>query len=149
MTFSFGAIHVWNRTKSTAEALARELEGLRSQFKNPSITVLCFDAIEHSVRNADVIVTSTFTSTPLITRAMIKRGAHVNGELCLGFEKSTILVGNYRVLSNLPSNANNIWNKNPPFSCWRCSKSLFRAGRGLVQRSPDENLCGFIECFGA
>lgn len=80
MTYPFDAIHVWNRTKSTADALARELELLRPKFQNPSITVLCFDAIEHCVRNADVIVTATFASTPLITRAMIKRGAHINGE---------------------------------------------------------------------
>lgn len=80
MTYAFDSIFVWNRTKSKADALASELEASKSAFKNPHITVLCFETVEHCVRNADVIVTATFTSTPLITRAMVKRGAHINGE---------------------------------------------------------------------
>lgn len=78
-TFSFDFVFVWNRTKTTADALIAELKSMSSKFKNPNVTIACSETIEHCVRTADVIVTATSTSHPLITRDMIKLGAHING----------------------------------------------------------------------
>lgn len=81
MTFSFDFVFMWNRTKATADALVAELKSMSSKFKNPKVTIVSSETIEHCVRTADVIVTATFTSTPLITRDLIKLGAHINGKL--------------------------------------------------------------------
>lgn len=80
MTYSFDFVFLWNRTKTTADALIAVLKSMSSKFKNPNISIACAETIENCVRDADVIVTATFTSTPLITRDMIKKGAHINGK---------------------------------------------------------------------
>lgn len=78
-TYFVDTIHLWNRTKSRAESLATELNQMRQSFKNPNIKVICADTVEEGAKNADVIVTGTFTSTPFLFRSMIKNNVHING----------------------------------------------------------------------
>lgn len=80
-------VYLWNRNKRRAENLSTEMNSLRSKFKNPNINILVFDLVEHCVRNADIIVTATYTSTPLINRAMIKKNVHINGLFEIHFTK--------------------------------------------------------------
>lgn len=70
---------MWNRTKSRAESLVADLHEIRNQLKNPNVTIQCTDTVAECVRNADIIVTSTFSSTPLVFRSMIKDNVHING----------------------------------------------------------------------
>lgn len=59
--------------------LAAELNQMRQHFKNPIIEILTIDSVERCVENADVIVTATSTSTPLLHRTNIKNNVHING----------------------------------------------------------------------
>lgn len=74
---------MWNRTKCRAEALANELNQLRASFKNPEISIVCTDSVEECAKKADVIVTATYTSTPLLFRSMVKDNVHINGIIIL------------------------------------------------------------------
>lgn len=76
---SINSICLWNRTKSRAESLAAELNHMRQSFENPNINIICTDTVQKCVRNADVIVTATFTSTPILMRSWIKNDVHING----------------------------------------------------------------------
>lgn len=78
-TNSIDSIYLWNRTKSRAEALAAELNQLRPSFKNPQLQIVVADSVEGCTANADVIVTATYTSTPILLRSMIKSNVHING----------------------------------------------------------------------
>lgn len=78
--FRINSISLWNRTKSRAESLAADLNEKRNQFKNPNLTIQYSDTVEECVRNADIIVTSTFSSAPLVLRSMIKDNVHINGK---------------------------------------------------------------------
>lgn len=77
--FPINSISLWNRTKSRAESLAADLNAIRNQFKNPNLTIQCSDTVDECVRNADIIVTSTFSENPLVFRSMIKDNVHING----------------------------------------------------------------------
>lgn len=77
--FQINSISLWNRTKSRAESLVADLNEIRNQFKNPNLTIQCANTVEECVRNADIIVTTTFSSTPLVFRSMIKDNVHING----------------------------------------------------------------------
>ncbi|XP_031627138.1 ketimine reductase mu-crystallin-like [Contarinia nasturtii] len=71
-------IRLWNRTKSRAESLIAELMQLRQSFKNPNIKIECVSTVEECAKNADVIVTATFSSSPILFRSMIKNNVHIN-----------------------------------------------------------------------
>lgn len=77
--YQINSISLWNRTKSKAESSASYLNQVRGQFKNPEIKINCFESIADCVKNADIIVTATFTSSPLLFRSMIKDNVHING----------------------------------------------------------------------
>lgn len=64
---------------SRARALADELLSMRDTFKNPNVNVICASSVEECVENVDVIVTSTFSSSPFLYRSMIKDNVHING----------------------------------------------------------------------
>lgn len=76
---SLNKICLWNRTASRSQKLCDELNGLRNQFCNPNVEIKCVDSVEEGVKEADIIVTATFTSTPLISRSMLKSAVHING----------------------------------------------------------------------
>lgn len=62
-------INVWSRTKKNAEKLAGEVGGT------------AYDSAQEAVEDADVIVTVTSSSTPVLMKDWVKPGAHVNGRV--------------------------------------------------------------------
>ncbi|XP_060066907.1 ketimine reductase mu-crystallin-like [Ylistrum balloti] len=64
--FSFKKINVWSKTPSNAQKLADEING-----------IACTSA-EMAVKDADVIVTVTSSSDPVLQKEWVKPGAHIN-----------------------------------------------------------------------
>ena len=60
-------VRVWSRTHSNAQKFAQEI-GAK----------VCSNA-EEAVKNADIICTVTFSTTPILQAAWVKPGAHING----------------------------------------------------------------------
>lgn len=63
---SFKKINIWSRTKKNAEKLAGEVGGT------------AYDSVQEAVKDADVIVTVTSSSTPVLMKDWVKPGTHVN-----------------------------------------------------------------------
>lgn len=61
----FGEIRVWSRTEAHAKQFAEEIGGIAT-------------SAEQAVREADVIVTVTSSTTPVLKGEWLKPGAHVN-----------------------------------------------------------------------
>ncbi|KRT82327.1 hypothetical protein AMK59_3832, partial [Oryctes borbonicus] len=70
--FKFEKVHIWNRTHEKAGNLCKELDfsvfGQYVAFKN----------LNECIEQADVIVTATFATTPLIKYEWLKAGVHIN-----------------------------------------------------------------------
>uniref|UniRef100_A0A8C7W6T9 Ketimine reductase mu-crystallin n=1 Tax=Oncorhynchus mykiss TaxID=8022 RepID=A0A8C7W6T9_ONCMY len=66
-TFSFKEVRVWSRRKETAERFAQSTQG--------HVTV--WESVEEAVNGADVIVTVTGASEPVLFGQWVKPGAHV------------------------------------------------------------------------
>ncbi|KAJ9591776.1 hypothetical protein L9F63_001712 [Diploptera punctata] len=69
--FNFTQIRIWNHRYERAQKLASNLE------KEGKSVVTCRNA-EECVQDADVIVTATFSSSPILKKDWIKPGAHIN-----------------------------------------------------------------------
>ncbi|XP_065268010.1 ketimine reductase mu-crystallin isoform X2 [Emys orbicularis] len=67
--FSFKEVRIWNRTKENAVTFARSVKG-------PPVQV-CSSAQE-AATGADVIITVTMATTPILFGEWIKPGAHIN-----------------------------------------------------------------------
>uniref|UniRef100_A0A8C3I2A2 Ketimine reductase mu-crystallin n=1 Tax=Chrysemys picta bellii TaxID=8478 RepID=A0A8C3I2A2_CHRPI len=67
--FSFKEVRIWNRTKENAVKFARSVKG-------PPVQV-CSSA-QDAVTGADVIITVTMATTPILFGEWIKPGAHIN-----------------------------------------------------------------------
>lgn len=78
-TFNISNVHLWNRTKSKATALAAELEGMKSTFRNQNVKIFVHDAVGECVAESDIIVTATTASTPFLFADMLKPNVHMNG----------------------------------------------------------------------
>lgn len=65
-------IHLWNRDIERAHNAASELA------KSTKATVVVADSIEDAAGAADVIVTATSSSQPVLLREWIRRGTHIN-----------------------------------------------------------------------
>ncbi|EEB12975.1 ornithine cyclodeaminase, putative [Pediculus humanus corporis] len=70
--FNFKKVNLWNRTHSKALKLA---EDLKNQY---DIDIEVFDNIDDCVRDADVIVTATYSSNPLLKLNQIKKNVIIN-----------------------------------------------------------------------
>ncbi|CAH1100823.1 unnamed protein product [Psylliodes chrysocephalus] len=71
--FNFQEIRVWNRTASKAKEMVEEFN------KKYNTNIFKFyESNEKCVRGADVIVTTTNTSEPIVNRDWVKPGAHIN-----------------------------------------------------------------------
>ena len=66
-------IHLWNHRVSGAEALAKWVNEVF-----PSIQVQVFDRVEECVKEADVIVTVTFATEPILDLVPMKPEVHIN-----------------------------------------------------------------------
>lgn len=80
---SFAEVRLFSTTRERAEALARDaLQGALTAADAPAesdrLRVTVADSAEGAVRGADVIVTATSSRTPVIERAWLAEGAHVN-----------------------------------------------------------------------
>lgn len=67
---------VWNINKESATKLANEIneKGLNC--------ILC-DSVESAVRDADIIITVTMATKPILRKEWVKEGTHINGNLTL------------------------------------------------------------------
>ena len=65
--FPDAKITLWNRTRAKADALA---------MKQPGVTVA--DDLEKAVRAADIVITATMSSTPVIKGDWLQPGQHLN-----------------------------------------------------------------------
>ncbi|XP_046584784.1 ketimine reductase mu-crystallin-like [Haliotis rubra] len=63
---TFSQMRLWNWRRESADILAAEIGG-----------TVC-DTVEEAVRDADVIVTVTLSHTPVLKKAWVKLGAHIN-----------------------------------------------------------------------
>ncbi|XP_062999176.1 ketimine reductase mu-crystallin isoform X1 [Elgaria multicarinata webbii] len=66
--FSFKEVRIWNRTKENAEKFARSVNG----------PVRVCSSAQEAVTGADVIVTVTMATKPILYGDWVKPGAHVN-----------------------------------------------------------------------
>lgn len=68
---------MWNRTYARGEKLCNELNSI-----SPGQYTL-YKKIDECVSSADVIVTATLATTPLIQYEWLRKGFHINGmHLC-------------------------------------------------------------------
>ncbi|KAK6625955.1 hypothetical protein RUM43_006254 [Polyplax serrata] len=70
--FKFKKVNLWNRTHAKAVKVAKDL---KSQY---NIDVQVFEKIEDCIREADVIVTATYSSEPLIKFNQLKKNVMIN-----------------------------------------------------------------------
>ncbi|XP_069701560.1 ketimine reductase mu-crystallin isoform X2 [Periplaneta americana] len=69
--FNFEQIRVWNHRSEGAQKLTEELIGKGK-------TARAYESGEECVKDADVIVTATFASSPILMSQWVKPGAHIN-----------------------------------------------------------------------
>lgn len=62
---------MWNRTKENAEKLAHSLNG----------PIQVCSTVQEAVTGADVIVTVTMATKPILHGEWVKPGAHINGKV--------------------------------------------------------------------
>lgn len=63
-------VRIWNRTKENAEKFARMVNG----------PVLVCSSVQEAVSGADVIVTVTMATQPILRGEWVKPRAHINGK---------------------------------------------------------------------
>jgi hypothetical protein len=66
-SFNFFKVSIWNHRPEKAHTLAKELG------------VSAVDDVQQAVKDADVIVTVTCSSKPVLMAEWVKPGAHING----------------------------------------------------------------------
>ncbi|XP_013926729.1 PREDICTED: ketimine reductase mu-crystallin [Thamnophis sirtalis] len=66
--FSFKEVRIWNRTKKNAEKFASKVNG----------PVRVCSSVQDAVNGADVIVTVTMATQPILHGEWVKPGAHIN-----------------------------------------------------------------------
>lgn len=71
-------VRIWNRTKENAEKFADTVEG----------EVQVCSSVQEAVTGADVIITVTMATEPILFGEWVKPGAHINGK-----QGSVLVVG--------------------------------------------------------
>jgi len=79
--FPISQIHLWNRSQSKANELKRELESMTASFGNTNVKVFIHETVRDCVKNADIIVTATQSTSPILFEDMLKDNVHINGKL--------------------------------------------------------------------
>lgn len=77
--FPISEVHLWNRSASKANELKSELESMKATFGNKDLKVFVHESIRDCVKTADIIVTATHTTTPVLFEDMLKENVHING----------------------------------------------------------------------
>ena len=72
---SYFQIRIWNHRYEGAQTLTKELTA-KGKY------AVAYQSAEECVKDADVIVTATFASSPILKAKWIKPGAHING-MCM------------------------------------------------------------------
>lgn len=67
----FYQVRVWSRTRQRVDMFCQSVPG----------PVKAFSSVEEAVRGADVIVTVTRSTEPVLFGAWVKPGAHVSGKV--------------------------------------------------------------------
>ncbi|XP_037008813.2 ketimine reductase mu-crystallin isoform X3 [Artibeus jamaicensis] len=70
--FSYEEVRIWNRTKENAEKFADTVQG----------EVQVCSSVQEAVTGADVIITATMATEPILFGKWVKAGAHINGSVC-------------------------------------------------------------------
>lgn len=65
-------VRIWNRTRENAVKFANSVNG----------PVQVCSSAQEAVTGADVIITVTMATTPILFGEWVKPGAHINGMLC-------------------------------------------------------------------
>lgn len=81
--FPIGEIHLWNRTQAKANELKVELERMVATFSNKNLKVFVHDSVRDCVKTADIIVTTTGVTSPILFDDMLKENVHINGKYCI------------------------------------------------------------------
>lgn len=69
--FSFKEVRIWNRTRENAEKFTDSVQG----------EVQVCSSVQEAVIGADVIITVTMATEPILFGEWVKPGAHINGKL--------------------------------------------------------------------
>lgn len=77
--FPISEIHLWNRSLPKATELKMELESMTASFRNPNLKVFTHESVRDCVKTADIIVTATQATTPILFADMVKENVHING----------------------------------------------------------------------
>ena len=70
---SITQIHLWNHRKFKAISLAEEISG----WLKDNQTIEVFDTVELCVKNADLVVTATFASQPVLKNGIKLQNCHI------------------------------------------------------------------------
>lgn len=80
--FTFKEVRIWNRTKENAVKFANSVNG----------PVQVCSSAQEAVTGADVIITVTMATTPILFGEWVKPGAHINGMLCSCHLKDVFII---------------------------------------------------------
>ncbi|XP_013777333.1 ketimine reductase mu-crystallin-like [Limulus polyphemus] len=69
--YNFEEVRIWNIHQNNGEKLVKELN-------DKGFHCVCCSNVEEAVRDADIIVTATFSKTPILKAVWVKPGAHIN-----------------------------------------------------------------------
>lgn len=69
--FNFEKVHVWNIHQDSANNFVSEIQ-------NGGQSAVSFASVEECVKDADVIVTVTMATSPILQKEWVKTGAHIN-----------------------------------------------------------------------
>ena len=73
---SIKQIYLYNRTKQRAKSFLEKISFLDPEFKG---TVTIVDDPNHAISNADILICSTRSATPVFNGAFLRPGTHING----------------------------------------------------------------------
>lgn len=70
LSVSHSQVRMWNRTRENAEKFASTVQG----------DVRVCSSVQEAVTGADVIITVTMATEPILFGEWVKPGAHINGK---------------------------------------------------------------------
>ncbi|KAJ6641302.1 Ketimine reductase mu-crystallin [Pseudolycoriella hygida] len=76
--FPISEIHLWNRSVAKAAELKKELESLAGTFKSKHVKIFIHENVRDCVKTADIIVTATQSTSPILFEDMVKENVHIN-----------------------------------------------------------------------